>query len=403
MERIAVMFPGQGTQFVGMGEKFHEQYKICRQTYEEASDAFGKDVSKLCFSGRTADLWDFTNMQAAVVTTSVAIYRAYMHEIGILPSFGLGHSMGEFSALTCAGPLKLFDAIKLLMVRGNLVKRIIKSNIGNMTIVDNFPESKLLEAVKKYEGKVYISCYNSQHQHALSGYEEPLQELEEELSNMGAVVSPLMSSPPMHSPLLQEIRSEFLEFMNTIKLYSFHYPVIMNTTGQMLNKEALLPSIMSDQLVSPVLWEQSVKVMDKFGSTRVVEMSPKQLLSNFLPDILPKSKVKSAVYGVKEEREQLMKELNSNKIKDSQKANFAGICLGILAATPNNARTYESFAAVKQNYDKIETLKKQDSENVSKAFEYLLTALRAKQVDSIDNIIKKLMDTTNTMYEIAGF
>ncbi|MGB8453582.1 MAG: ACP S-malonyltransferase [Anaerocolumna sp.] len=403
MERIAVLFPGQGAQFVGMGEKFHEQYNICKQTYEEASDAFGKDVSKLCFSGRTADLWDFTNMQVAVVTTSVAIYRAYMHEIGIPPHFAMGHSMGEFAALTCAGPLKLYDTIKILIFRGNLVKKIIKNDIGKMTIVDNLSESKLLEIVKKYEGKVYISCYNSQNQHALSGYDEPLQELEAELSKMGAVVSPLMSGPPMHSPLMQDIRDELFAFVSAVKLYSFNYPVIMNTTGQLLNNEALLPHIMADQLVSPVLWEHSVKSIHKFGSTTAIEMSPKQLLSNFTAGILPNGEIRSAVYGVKDEREQLVKELNSNKVNFRGKANFPGICLGILASTPNNAQTDESYDAVKQNYDNIVKLKEQDTENISKAMDYLLNALRAKKVDYIDNIIKKLMDTTNTMYDLSGF
>lgn len=403
MERIAVMFPGQGAQFVGMGKKFHDQYNICKQTYEEASDAFGKDVSKLCFSGRTTDLWDFTNMQVAVVTTSIAIYRAYMQEIGILPRFAIGHSMGEFAALTCAGPLKLYDTIKILRFRGNLVKKVIKSDIGKMTIVDNLPESKLLEVVKKYEGKIYISCYNSQNQHALSGYDEPLQELETELSNMGAIVSPLMSSPPMHSPLMQDIRNEFFALMNTIKLYSFNYPVIMNTTGQLLNNEALLPKVMADQLVSPVLWEHSVKSINKLGSTIAIEMSPKQLLSNLMAEILSNGEIKSTVYGVKDEREQLVEELNSNKANFRGKVNFPGICLGILASTPNHAQTDESYNTVKLNYDNIVKLKEQDSDNNSKAMDCLLNALRAKKVDNIDNIIKKLIDTTNTMYDLSGF
>ncbi|GJM68520.1 hypothetical protein HMSSN036_07360 [Paenibacillus macerans] len=147
MEKFAFLFSGQGTQFTQMGKSFYDNYAISRQTYEEAGDVLQQDIAKLCFEGSISELSRFTNMQSAIITTEISIFRAYMQDYGISPQFAVGHSIGEYAALVGTGALRFGDALKILQKRGELVERILQKGNSRMTVIENLDVNKVTEAL----------------------------------------------------------------------------------------------------------------------------------------------------------------------------------------------------------------------------------------------------------------
>ncbi len=305
MEKFAFLFPGQGAQFIKMGEFFYDSNLIARETYKEASKVLGFEVDNLCFRGSYSAINDFLNMQIAIVTTELAIFRTYKHDFGIEPQFFIGHSIGEYAALTAAGAIKFKDTLRILKKRGELVKRIIDQELGYMTVVEHVDEQTITKLIQeaKLEKEVFISCKNTKNQFAISGTVKGLDTIERMLVDNNAVISPLISSPPMHSPVMESIRQEFYEFLKTMTYYPFRAPIISNVTGMAFSDPERIPELMADQLANPVQFSKSLQLLDDFGVGVCIEMGPKRLLSEFVS--AENNKIQNYCYGVKEHRNEL--------------------------------------------------------------------------------------------------
>ena len=255
-KKIAFVFPGQGSQSVGMGKDFFDKYQVSKETYEEANEVFGEDISSICFNGGIGKLNKFTNMQVAIVVTSIAIYRAFMNEYGIVPKFAAGHSIGEYAALVAAGALSLTDAVRILKKRGELVEKVMANNFAHMSIIDNASLSEINEILKKpeYADKVFLSCDNASTQLTLSGFNRELAQMERYVLSDEMKVTPLLFSPAMHSPIMQEMVAEFKEFLETIAYHEFNFPIACNLTGALYSDKNGIPALMSKQLTHPVQW-----------------------------------------------------------------------------------------------------------------------------------------------------
>jgi [acyl-carrier-protein] S-malonyltransferase len=409
MKKIAIVFPGQGAQYTGMGESFYKNYMICRQTYEEASEESGIDIAKLCFSDSIIKLNRIEEMQLAVVTTDVAIARAYFNEYGVPPQFCLGHSVGEYAALTCAGAVTFADTIKILKYRGKLLRDSYEKNTGVMVVVENIDKETAGKLIAEHnlQASVFIASYNSSRQILVSGREKETEQFQEILLDANARITPLLSSPPMHSPLLQPYADDFRDFLEGIRFYPFRFPVISNLTGRPFSDPAKIPEILSKHLTNPVLWEKSVECCGKYGVNLMIEAGPKNLLINLLRDIVPNMTL--LCYGQKKDRELINEEFSGDANYKKDVPEFLGRCLGIAVSTknsnPDSARYEEGVVAPYRQLKKMqETIREAGNrltrEDMSKALKMLKQILDTKQVDIDEqkNWFTRLLDETNTYY-----
>ena len=412
MEKFAFLFPGQGTQFVQMGKAFYDQYPIARQTFEEASEVSGLDMANLCFHGSVSGINEFSNMQLAVLTAEIAIFRAYMDDYGVYPQFAVGHSIGEYAALVSAGAVTFADAVAIMMKRGELVSRIIDKNTGHMAIIEQAGAQMIEDCIQASQAQdsVYISCFNSETQYAISGWNDKLEAVEQQLLEKGALVSPLFHSPPIHSPLMNEICMEYLEFMNGFEFYPFRFPVISNYTGAPVSDPAKIAQTLTYHLISPVLFTSAMALFHRYGVTATIEMSPKLLLSEFIKENQPN--IKTYCYGLINDKQQLdeLFQADPNFAKDMP--NFAGRCLSILVSTENKNQNQNDYKEVIRIYEKIKEQYNDQQRNRAgttsdphaELLEMLIAALRIKRLEpsQLKNCVKTLLDETNSFYRFAN-
>ncbi len=409
MEKFAFIFPGQGIQFVQMGQSFYNNYLISRQTYDEAKEVLDYDISRMCFEGKLSELNNFTNMQFAIVTTEVAIYRAYIQEFGIIPQFFAGHSIGEYAALVCAGAVSFSDILQMLRKRGGLVQRVIDSNVGRMTIVEK-ASSELVSTIIKdvtLDDKVYISCYNSPSQIAISGYNDAMDLVEEKLVHAGCAISPLFQSPPMHSPLMSAVKDEFREYLEDVTYAPFRFPILANVTGAAFSDSKSIPDLLSNHLVKPVQWNKAVNLMYQYGITATIEMSPKLMLSSFVTEGQPQ--VKTFCYSIKKDRLALDEIFKTDPNYQKDIPNLLGRCLSIIVSTENKNNDKKEFSRVIEIYKIIYDMYVNKAKNTPidyddevKAVQMLIEALKIKKVkkQEIANWIKSLLDETGAVYRL---
>ncbi|SFS08561.1 malonyl CoA-acyl carrier protein transacylase, partial [Anaeromicropila populeti] len=202
MEKRAFLFSGQGAQYVGMGKRICEKSKTAREVFDEASEALGYDLKKMCLEGSKEELTLTYHAQPAILTVSTAMYRICLEE-GIRPDIMAGHSLGEISALTCAGGIAFRDAVRIVRKRGEFMQEAVPVDKGRMIAAGTREAEKLEEICKNAsrEGrKAVISNYNSRTQYVVSGDKKAVEEVAEKLEAEGIRVSYLNVSAPFHSP-----------------------------------------------------------------------------------------------------------------------------------------------------------------------------------------------------------
>jgi len=283
----AYLFPGQGSQYVGMGRDLCDASSVARTVFAQADSILGVILSRLCFDGPPELLNDTLNTQPAILATSVATLRV-LEEHGMDgPAYVAGHSMGEFSALVAAGALSFEDGLHLVRERGRLMKQAGERNPGGMTAVLGLEREQLeaiCAAVREQSGEyVGIANDNCPGQLVISGALVPLERAMKLAKERGARrVIRLAVSIAAHSPLMTEAAAEFRRLLDATPFLEPAVPIVANATAGPLTDPDDIRDALGRQLTSPVRWSESVRWMIGQGVTRFVEVGPKEVLTGLL-------------------------------------------------------------------------------------------------------------------------
>ncbi|WP_379133790.1 ACP S-malonyltransferase [Paenibacillus sp. sgz500958] len=286
MKGLAFVFPGQGSQYVGMGQKMASHYAAARRVFEEAGDVLGYDVMKLCFGGSMEELTRTEFTQPAILTASVAAFEVYMEEIGIRPAYAAGHSLGEFSALTTAGVISFSDALNLVRQRGQFMQEAAAEGMGAMCAVIGINRQAIEEVCRTVSTSpsrhAAISNYNSPQQTVISGHKAAVVEAGEKLKEMQARVTYLQVSAPFHSIMMEPAARKLEQQLRCIPYSPFKWPVISNVTGLPYSETDMVVHNLTSQMTAPVQWEASMKYLERQGVNTAVEMGPGKVLANLM-------------------------------------------------------------------------------------------------------------------------
>lgn len=297
---LAVLFPGQGSQTPGMGYDFYENSEVAKEVFETIENATGIDIAKLCFQSDEETLRKTQNAQIALFTTSVATYRVWeeaqkARKLLLIPICMAGHSVGELSALTCAGYLSIEDGALLVQKRGDLMARAGALRVGAMAAVIGLPDEaveKVCERISLPGREVVAANYNSPGQIVISGDRAAVVEAMDKFVELGGKCIPLNVSGAFHSPLMKDAQEAFRTALEGIHFLKPHrsIPVVSNVTATAVDEPEAWRELLEQQLVSPVLWWRSMQTMHKMGAEMFIECGPGKVLCGLLKRTLSSAK-----------------------------------------------------------------------------------------------------------------
>lgn len=303
MGKTAFIFPGQGSQYVGMGKDFYDSIPACKAVYETAQKATGLDMKALCFEeNEKIHITEYT--QTVMLATEIAILKA-VEEKGIYPDVTAGLSLGEYGALYTAGVMKMEDIFRIIRKRGIYMQEAVPEG-GAMTAVLG-AETEVIENIcSRVLGQVGIANYNCPGQIVITGECGAVKEAEEKLMQSGAKrCIPLKVSGPFHSPMLKEAGRKLRKELDTVKLQEIKTPYITNVTADYVGDCSKVKDFLEKQVSSPVRWQQSVEKMIADGVDIFVEIGPGKTLTGFV------RKINKSVTAINIEKLEDLKKLDS--------------------------------------------------------------------------------------------
>ena len=284
--KTAFLFPGQGSQFVGMGKEMYDERPSVQHIFETVDEICGKPVSELGFEGPMDELTLTENLQPAVTAVSIACF-SLLKEAGIKPDVVAGHSVGEYAALFSAGVVTVENALKLSMKRGELMNREAVKNPGAMAAIIGLDMGEVLGIVDEAKGDdvLAVANHNTKQQVVITGQKEPVSRAIELAADKKAKAIPLNVSGAWHSALMVDAVDELRQFMESIPFSKPACPILFNATAETETDGEKIKDIMARQLVRPVRWYDIMSSMLNQGVTAFVEVGPKKVLSGLIRKI----------------------------------------------------------------------------------------------------------------------
>ena len=290
--KTAFVFPGQGSQYVGMGKDLWEKFDQVKRLYEEASETLGYDVKELSFNGPQEELSKTFRTQPCILTASIAAYKVLSSQ-GVTAYVMAGHSLGEYSALVAAGVISFKDAVLLTEKRGMFMQEAVPEGQGLMAAIIGLDRQKVDDICLSVEtGYVSPANYNSPGQIVIAGEKQAVEDAMKMAKHAGAKrVLALAVSAPSHCTLMVEASNRLAELLNTLEIKNPDVPIVNNADAIFLTSAERIKTSLVNQLNSPLLWEDSVRNMVETGIDTFIEVGPGKVLSGLIKRIEPSVKL----------------------------------------------------------------------------------------------------------------
>jgi [acyl-carrier-protein] S-malonyltransferase len=289
MKKLAFLFPGQNSQYAGMGRDLAEKFPVARQTFEEADEALGFSISKLCFEGPEEQLKLTEYQQPAICTVSVAALRV-LAEKGVTPAVVAGHSLGEYAANVAAGALDFADAVRTVRQRGKFMQEAVPAGRGAMAAVLGLSSEETAkacsDAAAETEGVVSAANFNSPEQTVISGEAAAVERAAQVCKERGAKrVVMLQVSAPFHCALMQPAQDRLAELLRATEFAAPRVPVAVNVDAALVTEGGALREALIRQVTGTVRWVESVRLLIAQGTEAFVEVGPGKVLSGLMRQI----------------------------------------------------------------------------------------------------------------------
>ena len=405
--KIAALFPGQGSQFVGMGNQLLREYSIAKKIFEEASEALGFDIKKLCLASDPSELKKTENAQPALLTNSYAEYQVAKMKWEFEPTVLAGHSLGEFTALVCAGAIDFKTAIRLVRSRGYCINESVKGTDSGMVAVlkaDADHIGAICETISKETGKVIcLSNINSKDEIVVSGEKVALDHFKKISKEESYTVIPLQVSGAFHSPILKKAHDLFRLELDKINFKPLTLPIISNLTGEYYTSNTDMVDHLAQHLINPVLWYKTMQQMEKDNIDATIEFGGKEVLKKMVLKHTPF--IQS--YSFNDNLERVLQRNTKGTLKPVQRdlaIKFIESSLTAAISTKNyqknNLDEYHEMVIVP--YRKVQTLKdkivnnEQDAsvQDLQESLNMIISVLKTKmlpkdeQKEYIDNLLE---------------